>query len=91
MLDFDIPGDGYIYALSRGGIFRSADGMTWTGLANMPDYAWSIGVHNGTVYLGQRLNGTIVKLDGLNTQRPRDHDGTDHQHHACKGKSGKSC
>jgi hypothetical protein len=64
--DFDIPGDGYIYALSGTGIFRSADGLTWTGLATTPDYAWSIGVHNGTVYLGQRLNATIVKLDGLN-------------------------
>lgn len=65
--DFDIPGDGYIYALSGGGIFRSADGLTWTGLARTPDYAWSIGVHNGTIYLGQRLNATIIKLDGLNT------------------------
>jgi len=65
--DFDIPGDGYIYALAGHGIFRSADGLTWQGLAQTPDYAWSIGVHNGTIYLGQRLNATIIKLDGLNT------------------------
>ncbi|MFW5469978.1 hypothetical protein ACOCJ4_08040 [Knoellia sp. CPCC 206435] len=67
VLDFDIPGDGYIYALSATGIFRSADGMTWTGVAKTPAEAGSIGVHNGTVYLGQRLTGTILKLDGLNT------------------------
>lgn len=64
--DFDVPGDGFIYALSGEGIYRSADGMSWTGIAKTPDLAWSIGVHNGTVYLGQRLNATIVKLDGLN-------------------------
>ena len=66
--DFDVPGDGYIYALAARGIYRSADGVTWTGLATTPDLAWSIGVHNGTIYLGQRLNATIVKLDGLNVK-----------------------
>ena len=66
VLDFDIPGDGFVYALTPTGIFRSSDAMTWTGLARTPDLSWSIGVHNGTVYIGQRLNATIVKLDGLN-------------------------
>ena len=71
------PWYGYIYALSRGGVYRSADGLSWTGLTTVPDYAWSIGVHNGTIYLGERLNATIRKVDGLNTNTL---DGND-QHH----------
>ncbi|MFC7489085.1 MULTISPECIES: hypothetical protein [unclassified Knoellia] len=87
VLDFDIPGDGYIYALAGDGVFRSADGMTWKGVAKTPDLSWSIGVHNGTVYLGQRLNATIVKLDGLNVNAlPTTTAPTT----TCKGK-GKAC
>lgn len=88
LLDLDVPGDGYIYALSRGGVYRSADGLSWQGLTTVPQYAWSIGVHNGTIYLGERLNATIRKVDGLNTNTlpaPTTTTTT-----TCKGKS-KSC
>ncbi len=86
--DFDIPGDGYIYALAGHGIFRSADGLTWTGLAQTPDLAWSIGVHDGTIYLGQRLNATIVKLDGLNVST---RSVTTTRSRTCTAASGKGC
>jgi hypothetical protein len=94
VLDFDIPGDGYIYALSRGGVYRSADGLSWTGLTTVPEYAWSIGVYNGTIYLGERLNATIRKVDGLNTNalpataQPAPQPTVTKP---CKGKSGKTC
>ncbi|WP_156971583.1 WD40/YVTN/BNR-like repeat-containing protein [Knoellia flava] len=87
VLDFDIPGDGYIYALSRAGVYRSADGLSWQGLTTVPEYAWSIGVHNGTIYLGERLNATIRKVDGLNTNAVPAPSTTST---TCKGKS-KSC
>lgn len=91
VLDFDIPGDGFIYGLSPGAIYRSADGMTWTALAKSPDLAWAIGVHQGTVYVGQRLNGTIVKLDGLNATTATGTGTTPGTTTPCKGKSGKIC
>lgn len=90
VLDFDVPGDGYIYALSRGGVYRSADGLSWTGLTTVPTYAWSIGVHNGTIYLGERLNATIRRVDGLNlaaTTKTSTTTGTT----TCKGTSRKGC
>lgn len=91
ILDFDVPGDGYIYALSRGGVYRSADGLSWTGLTTVPEYAWSIGVHNGTIYLGERLNATIRKVDGLNTAAVVTKTAVTTGTTPCKGKSGKSC
>ena len=91
VLDFDVPGDGYIYALSRGGVYRSADGLSWTGLTTVPEYAWSIGVHNGTIYLGERLNGTIRKVDGLNLSAVATTTAPTTSTTTCKGKSGKDC
>ncbi|KGN42575.1 WD40/YVTN/BNR-like repeat-containing protein [Knoellia aerolata] len=95
ILDFDVPGDGYIYALSRGGVYRSADGLSWTGLTTVPTYAWSIGVHNGTIYLGERLNATIRKVDGLNlasvTTTATTTTAATTTTTPCKGKSGKGC
>jgi len=91
VLDYDVPGDGYIYALSRGGVYRSADGLSWTGLTTVPEYAWSIGVHNGTIYLGERLNGTIRKVDGLNTNALPTTTAPTSGTTPCKGKSGKTC
>jgi hypothetical protein len=92
VLDFDIPGDGYIYALSRAGVYRSADGLAWKGLTTVPEYAWSIGVHNGTIFLGERLNATIRKVDGLNTNAvPTATAPAPTVTTSCKGKSGKAC
>ena len=65
LYDLAVPGDGYIYALTLAGIHRSADGLTWTGLATAPANARSIAVQNGTVYLGT-TDATIVRLQGLN-------------------------
>ena len=62
--DLTVPGDGYIYALTESGIYRSADGLAWTGLASAPAEARSIAVLHGTVYLGT-TDATIVKLSGL--------------------------
>jgi hypothetical protein len=62
--DLTVPGDGYIYALTQSGIYRSADGLTWTGLASSPAGARSIAVYNRAVYLGT-TDATIVKLSGL--------------------------
>lgn len=97
ILDFDVPGDGFIYALSREGVYRSADGLSWTGLTTVPEFAWSIGVHNGTIYLGERLNATIRTVDGLNTNAlpattaPATTVPPTTVTKPCKGKSGKAC